>query len=52
MLDHISEQARTVVAGCHVAVRDWYHRLEHLVEPDRGRREAVAVDETKRDTEH
>jgi len=51
MLDHISEQARTVVGACHVAVHDWYHRLEHLVEPDRGRREAVAVDETKRDIE-
>ena len=52
MLDHISEQARTVVDACHVAVRDWYHRFKHLFEPGRGRREAVAVDETKRDTEH
>ena len=36
---------------CHVAVHDWYHRLEHLFEPDRDRREAVAVDETKLDIE-
>jgi len=34
---------------CHVAVHDWYHRLEHLFEPDRDRREAVAVDETNLD---
>ena len=36
---------------CHVPVHDWYHRLEHLFEPDRDRREAVAVDETKLDIE-
>ena len=32
---------------CHVAVHDWYHRLEHLFEPDRDRREAATVDETE-----
>lgn len=31
----------------HVAVHDWYHRLAHLVAPDRHRRQAVAVDEPK-----
>ena len=36
---------------CHVAVHDWYHRLEHLFEPDRDRHEAVAVDETNLDIE-
>ena len=36
---------------CHVAVHDWYHRLKHLFEPDRDRRQAVAVDETKIDIE-
>jgi len=39
------------VAGCHAAVRDWCHRLKHLFDPGRGRREAVAADETKRDIE-
>jgi putative transposase len=39
------------VEVCHVAVHDWYHRLEHLFEPDRDRRQAVAVDETKLDIE-
>jgi len=44
---------------CHVAVHDWYRRLNHdwyrrrrrRFEIDRDRREAVAVDETKRDVE-
>ena len=36
---------------CHVAVHDWYHRLEHLFEPDRDRRQAAAVDETKLEIE-
>ena len=28
----------SIVDVCHVAVHDWYHRLEHLFEPDRDRR--------------
>ena len=36
---------------CHVAVHDWYHRLKHLFEPDRDRRKAVAVNETKLEIE-
>ena len=39
------------VVRSHVAVHDWYHRLSHLFEPDRNRRRAVAVDETKLDIE-
>lgn len=39
------------VDACHVAVHDWYHRLEHFLEPDRDRRQAVAVDETKLEIE-
>ena len=55
LLSHAGLSFRRIdpfVDECHVAVHDWYHRLEHLVEPDRGRREAVAVEKTKRDTEH
>ena len=36
---------------CHVAVHDWYHRVEDLFEPDRDRRQAVTVDETKLEIE-
>ena len=33
----------------HEAVRQWFHRLKHLFEPDCREREEVAVDETKID---
>ena len=33
------------------AVHDWYHRLEHVFEPDRDRRKAVAVDGTNLEIE-
>jgi putative transposase len=39
------------VERSHVAIHDWYHRLAHLFEPDRDRRSAVAVDETKLEIE-
>ena len=54
----LSISCRIIVLGveplvevCHVTVHDWYHRLEHLFDPDRDRRQAVAVDETKLEIE-
>ena len=35
----------------HAAVHDWYRRLKHLFEPDRDRRQTVAVNGTKIDIE-
>jgi len=35
----------------HEAVRQWFHRLKHLFEPDCREREEVAVNETKIDTD-
>ena len=31
----------------HEVIRQWFHRLTHLFEPDRQDRQEVAVDETK-----
>jgi len=45
------QRTEPFVDCCHVAVHDWYHRLEHFFEPNRDRRQAVAVDETKLDIE-
>lgn len=35
------------VGRSHEAVRQWFHRLKHLFEPDCRERDEVAVDETK-----
>ena len=39
--------ARVVVGRSYEAVRQWYHRLAHLFEPDLNYHSTVAIDETK-----
>jgi len=57
-MDHAGSSFRRInpfVDVCHVSVydwyrrlnHDWYRRLRHRFEPDRDRREAVAVDVTR-----